>query len=379
MGRGKPFGGALRCDGSCQLSDAHCFEAVQVVTGSDHACALHSNGEVSCWGYNGTAQLGDGTSMERSGPVRVVDVAGATMLAAGDEHTCALLDTGRVKCWGRNVYGQLGRGSTNSFQGRAGEVRDITDAFFITAGDAYACAVLNDNTARCWGRNDQGQLGDGTTTDRSRPVRVLELHSISTMSAGRDHTCALDVLKGAHCWGSNVSGKLGAGVAAGTRREAPTPVMGALGATRIFAGSSHTCAILSVDNIARCWGSNQSGQLGGVAGMSSSTPIDVVDTEGATLEGVVQMALGTSHTCALLDDDSVWCWGANGSGQLADGSTTPSTSPTRATSVPASRGVSAHSLQSCVTTTEGRVRCWGFFHLHSAPKVTRTSSVELPL
>jgi hypothetical protein len=192
--------------------------------------------------------------------------SGVTQIVAGDAYSCALTTAGQVKCWGDNQFGQLGNGSTTDALVPV-DVAGASGATGLTAGGLHACAIRAVGTVSCWGRNNFGQLGDGTTTDRLLPVNVAELPEE---------------------------------------------------ATEITAGVLHTCALGAPSGAVRCWGSNTYGQLGGALPGTSTTPVAVTRLTG----GATAIAAGDGHTCALTESGAVTCWGYNGYGQLGDGSTT---------------------------------------------------------
>jgi hypothetical protein len=147
-----------------------------VSAGRDHTCALLSGGTVKCWGWNSYGQLGDGTTTASSTPVALSGLTGLSAISAGAYHTCALLSGGTVECWGWNAYGQLGDGTTNFFgETTPVAVSGLSGASAISAGGDHTCAVLRGATVKCWGYNNYGQLGDGTTTDSPTPVTVRGL------------------------------------------------------------------------------------------------------------------------------------------------------------------------------------------------------------
>src|SRR2546428_1718020 len=214
---------------------------------------------------------------------------------------------------------------------------------------AIPCALFGDGTAQCWGRNDDGQLGDGTFTSSSTPLRVGGLTGAAAVSGGFYHTCALLGDGTVQCWGRNAEGQLGDGSSIGTR--APTRVIGITGALAVSGGFQHTCALLS-DGTVQCWGRNAEGQLGHGTTTSSATPVRVGGVTGA-----VAVSAGILHTCALLANGTVKCWGAvgNGFGQLGNGATTGSSTPVTVTGT----GVVWTSSNAAVATIDAGGRATG--------------------
>ena len=356
----------------------------------EFSCALLADGTVRCWGRNGAGNLGDGTTTDRLNPVEVLAsgsaqgsnlLGGVTQISAGGFHACAMLGDETVRCWGFNATvneGALGDGTatnrTNPVQVLASGSTQGTDVLGgvvqISAGTRHTCALLNDQSLRCWGRNSEGQLGDGTTTNRRNPVQVLT--GVQQVSSGVEHTCALLTGGSVRCWGRNGDGRLGDGTT--TDRQSPvevlasgstqgTDVLG--GVTRISAGSSHTCALLS-DQTVRCWGANgffgDEGALGDGTATSRSNPVKVLmsgtDQNANVLSGVTQVSAGGYHSCALLSGGESWCWGANSSGQLGDGTTTDRRNPVRV--MAEVRQVSAGGYHTCALLTDDTIRCSGY-------------------
>jgi hypothetical protein len=262
----------------------HSSEGLRLpVAGASHSCAVllgsysirQYNGlrhiATMCWGDNRFGQLGDGTTISRSEPTSVNGVLfpvpdgggnAVGALAAGDDFTCATNSALRAACWGRNADGQLGDGTTTD---RALPVKVALDANVIAlvAGGSHACAILVDNAVHCWGKNDRGQLGDGTTTSRTSPVQIGGSLRFTKLAAGRAHTCGIATTGLTYCWGDNSRGQLGNGVS-GNITAAPTLVTGGLAFAQITAGGSHTCGLLAGgrQTAAYCWGANNEGQLG---------------------------------------------------------------------------------------------------------------------
>jgi alpha-tubulin suppressor-like RCC1 family protein len=286
----------------------------------DHTCARITDGTVKCWGSNDFGQLG-APGANSSTPVTVTGITTATAVAAsGEFHSCALLADGTVKCWGANNYGQLGNGTTTNSSTPV-TVTGITTATAISAGAEHFCALLTDGTVRCWGRNAFGQLGDGTfNNNRATPVTVTGITTAIAISAGGGHTCALLTDSTVKCWGYNEFGGLGNGTT--VESHTPVPVTGISTATAISAGGAHSCALLT-GGAAYCWGYNGFGGLGNGTTTNSTTPVPVT---GITTAVVIDVG-GFFHTCALLANGAGYCWGGNSLGQLGNGTTTNSTTP----------------------------------------------------
>ena len=335
---------------------------VSIAMGEFHSCALINNGEVRCWGDNYYGRLGDGTTNDSSFPVTVTvtpggaPLSGVAAITAGSTHTCALTTSGGVKCWGHNDEGQLGNG-TNDDSSSPVDVTGLTSGVaVITAGEEHTCARTSDGKAKCWGGNGHGQLGDGTTGASSIPVTVtvspggLPFSSISNLSAGDSHNCAL-VNGGVMCWGSNSDYQLGDGT--DENRYNPVNMSGLSGVSAVAAGGNSTCARL-LDGSIYCWGSNRYGQVGnGIPGFSAS-PLDV---SGAGSGGTALDA-GYYHNCMVIDG-AAKCWGYNVHGELGDNSTIHRSTPVDVFSLSSGiAGISAGSEHSCARTAGGAT-CWG--------------------
>jgi cysteine-rich repeat protein len=334
--------------------------ASAIAAGLAHACALLNDDSVKCWGANERGQLGLGDTLHRGdGPnemgdsLLAVDLGAgktASAIAAGAVHTCALLNDSRVKCWGDNTHGQLGLGDISERGDGPDEMGDNLPAVdlgagktasAIAAGYFHTCALLNDGSVKCWGHNVDGQLGLGDSSDRGDgpnemgdnlpAVNLGAGKMVSAMAAGSLFTCALLNDSRVKCWGSNVHGQLGLGDTS-HRGDGPNEMGDNLPAVNlgmdktpsaIAAGFYHTCARLN-DGSLKCWGSNTNGQLGlGDASHRGDGPNEMGDPLTAVDVGMGKtssaMDAGGSHTCALLNDGSVKCWGLNSNGQLGLG------------------------------------------------------------
>lgn len=258
---------------------------------------------------------------------------------------------GAVACSGGKNPGTAGEtsgdaGSTTEPSHELGPPR--IDRFAV--GSTHACA-LDGEVARCWGGNKLGQLGDGSTEDRSIGVTPVGPSRIVDISAGSFHTCAVDGDGAAWCWGHGINGVLGDG--SGEDQVLPIVVPGLPPVVAISTEFVHTCA-LSREGAVWCWGENNQGQLGvGEITFGSLTPVQVLD-----LSGVVQISVGERHSCARIGDGDVRCWGDNGYGELGDGTRVNRDRPITVDSC-AAVDVDAGSFRTCVICTDRTVECWG--------------------
>ena len=326
--------------------------ATRVLAGDEYACALLGDGTARCWGLGESGQRGDEsftTFASEFTPVAVGGLTGAVSLATGYGHGCALLADATMRCWGENREGQLGNGTpANPGTPHAVAVSGITGATAFTTGAYHTCAVLGNGTLRCWGRNGNAQLGNGTYTSSSTPVPVSGITTAVGVSGGGAHTCAVLSDGSVRCWGENDHGQLGNGTTAGS--TTPVQVAGIAGAVNVSAGWRHTCALLG-DGSVRCWGENQNGQLGDGTTTDRTTPVPVSGITGAT----AVTAGWWHHSCALLGDGTVRCWGDNQWGQLGNGTTTDSPSPVTMSGT----GVTWTSSDTSVATIDATGRATG--------------------
>jgi alpha-tubulin suppressor-like RCC1 family protein/subtilisin family serine protease len=337
-------------------------DAVSISTGATFSCAVLGDGTVRCWGENGRRQLGDGTTINRTAPVQVLGVGDAVAVSAGGNHACALRVTGEIVCWGANDSGQLGIGWSDFYGGSDPvAVNGIADAVAISAGGMHTCAIVTGGVIRCWGNNNFGQIGDGTQTFRTTPVDVPGLGPATAISTGYQMTCAVLANGTGRCWGD---GLLGDGVDFWTRQWSTVPVVvsGLAGATAITVGYSTACALVAGGAV-RCWGRGEFGQLGNGDTNWTTVPVATSGISGATAIGG-----GAFHTCAVLADGTARCWGRNESGELGDGTTTNRPTPVAVGGLTGAAALDGGGMfsdvghavfHSCARVADGTVRCWG--------------------
>jgi alpha-tubulin suppressor-like RCC1 family protein len=352
----------------------------QVVAGRTHSCARVADATVRCWGANTNGQLGDGSTAQSTTPRTVVGLSKVTQVSVGDGFSCAIVLVGasrQVRCWGKNTNGQLGIGSVAAASTprivTTGGSTPLIAVTRVAAARNFACALLTAGTVRCWGANTSGQLGDGTTTQRTRPVPVklkagIALSGVKTVSVGGTSACAVMSTGAVRCWGANADGQLGNNSSVNARY--PVVVSGLDGkqarATAVTVGDGFACARLSTGE-ARCWGRNSSGQLGSGTTTRSRVPVTVAVAAGVKLMHVTSLAAGGAHACAIIGSGAgatTRCWGANSSGQLGIGT---KTSHRYATAVARSNGATsiscgaAHTLAVMPSTIRvpGISKAWG--------------------
>jgi alpha-tubulin suppressor-like RCC1 family protein len=305
-----------------------------IVAGEEFTCFLSTAGRVSCWGSDMAGQSGNFAAggVTQFAPVSVDLPAGvvATQIAAGRAHACAVTSTGGIKCWGDNIEQQLG----NSGPPVSRNVTPVDvalpaseKAIQVTAGDSHSCSIVASGSVWCWGADDAGQLGNGqpSRSIRSVPARVAfpGRSAAVQISAGRQHTCAVLATGRVWCWGSNRSGQLGNGSIGGIEIS---PVEVALqpgqAALQVSAGANHTCAVIA-DGGLKCWGSNSFSQLGNKdpTKADQSRPAEVFPAGSASLS----VSAGNRHTCAVANARQVSCWGSNIVGE--SGSVSEATTP----------------------------------------------------
>jgi cysteine-rich repeat protein len=375
------------CDNDCLASGA-----VQVELGGAHSCAISRQGDIRCWGAGVSGQLGNEASAsfgdnEPASALNDIKIGALVeQITAGDAHSCALLDTENVRCWGNGGSGRLGYGNTNNFGDNLGETPELVGDVDlggpvkqIAAGATHTCAVLVDGKVFCWGEAGSGQLGYGNTIDIGDNETPLSAGSVSIgglanqIAVGTTHTCAVLVDGKVRCWGEAGSGQLGYGNLTDIGKNEPPSVVAPvnLGAnvviTQVSAGNDYNCALTN-DGKVFCWGINLNGQLGygniNTIGDNEQPVAAGPVTVGGT---VAQLALGSVHSCALLTNGRVRCWGNAGGGQLGyaninfignDANEFPSTVGDVNIGGLATQ-IAAGDFHTCAVLDTGTIRCWG--------------------
>jgi alpha-tubulin suppressor-like RCC1 family protein len=294
-----------------------------------------------------TASSG-GASASSALTIGALPLSGA-IVTTGTHHSCALTPAGKAYCWGYNNDGQLGNGTTAP-RSDPGPVSTDFSFVALSAGENHTCGLTTTKAVYCWGANWSGRLGDGTTTNRWVPTRINSPLAFARVAAGRDFTCALADGGAAYCWGRNY-GQLGDGST--TDRTSPVPVQGGLTFTSIDAGSAHVCAT-TTGNAAFCWGVNSEGQLGDGSLTTRLTPTLVAG--GLPFS---QVTAGQIHTCGITTSGTASCWGNYTRGGLGTGTISPYYVPTAVSGGHQWRQLEAGHEETCGVTSTQALFCWG--------------------
>jgi cysteine-rich repeat protein len=379
------------CDNDCSLT-----EVLQLALGGVHSCALIEQGRVRCWGHNGTGQLGYGViddvgNDEPPSSAGDLPLPAAIDLEAGGAHTCAMLENGDVRCWGLNSSGQLGLGNSATVTAIGDDetleslpkVELIAPANELGLGVLQTCARVV-GQLRCWGAGAYGQLGLAGVANIGDNELPLDVPAVMiggepvTLAVGGSHGCAIMATGTLRCWGRNDTGQLGLGLAANVGdNEHPVgvPEVDAISPNLprdttivdIAVGLAHSCMLLSNGDVV-CWGAGNSGQLGQGNGMTwgdgaGETPsaLSAIQLGGPA----VALSVGYLHGCALLDGGMLRCWGSSESGQLGNGDE----EFVGLTNLPIDRepvllprpvsSIGTGGAHTCVVFDDQQVSCWG--------------------
>jgi alpha-tubulin suppressor-like RCC1 family protein len=357
-GTGTPTGNVTFYDGATGIGAAALgTNGIASITVSNLTIGDHS----ITASYAGSASFGGSTSTPLVQSIRGFPGT----VAAGWWHNIAAKTDGTAWAWGRNQFGQLGNGTTTQSNVPV-QVNNLSGVVAVAAGSYHSIAVKSDGTAWTWGFNGSGQLGNGTTANSSAPVRAGTLTGITAVAAGCNFTVALRSDGTVWAWGQNTNGQLGNGTT--TNSSSPVQVSNLTGATAISAGCDHGMALKS-DGTVRTWGYNHNGQLGNGTTTNSSVPVQVTG-----LTNVMSISAGEDHSLAAKADGTAWAWGYNQNGQLGNGTTRQSTTPVQVQNLTNVRSVAGGGGHSLAMTSSGVVWAWGLNSYGQLGNGTTTNS-----
>jgi alpha-tubulin suppressor-like RCC1 family protein len=291
--------------------------------GGYHSLGITNTGIAYAWGYNGQGQLGDGTTTQRSSPVTVIGgITDWASVSAGNRHSLGVTDAGIAYAWGYNSFGRLGDDTTTNRSSPVTVIGAITDWASVSAGNSHSLGVTDSGIAYAWGRNSQGQLGDGTDAERSSPVMVIGgITNWVGVSGGGTHSLGVTATGIAYAWGNNGNGRLGDDTT--TARSSPVTVIGGITDwASVSGGGDHSLGVTDA-GIAYAWGSNGNGRLGDGTTTSRSSPVTVI----GGITDWAQVAAGSAHSLGVTATGIAYAWGSNSNGRLGDGTTTNRSSP----------------------------------------------------
>jgi len=324
---------------------------IAVAAGDSHTIAVKSDGSVWSWGNNDYGQLGDGTVTQRLTPTQVSSLTGAVSVSAGGKYSVVVKSDGTVWAWGDNYFGELGDG-TKTQRLTPVQVSGLSGVKTVSAGAWHTVAIKTDGSAWAWGDDSYGQIGDGATfTQRLTPVLLGGLGVVTSISASLDFTVAVKADGTVWSWGRNLNGRLGDGST--TDRPSPVQVAGLSGVSTVTAGGFFGVALKS-DGSMWAWGQNNYGQLANASVTARTTPVQV-----SGLAGVVAISTGSSSSYAVKNDGSLWAWGYNLTSQLGDGTNIDRQLPVQVTGLTGVSAVAGGQFFTLALKSDGSVWAWG--------------------
>jgi alpha-tubulin suppressor-like RCC1 family protein len=366
-------------------------QVTEVSVGDETICA-DTRLVVKCWGEGGSGQLGNGATGIEATPVTAVGIKNATAVNAAGSFSCAVLEDGRVTCWGRDFSGQLGLNTKIEVRAKPVIVPGVENAVQVSGGPDHACALNTDGTISCWGKNNQGQLGNGTWVDSITPVKVKEIANAIAVGVGDVFSCALRADHSVWCWGVNSASQLGNGTT--KARSTPSKVPGITNAISLSVSGGDTSCAVAAGGTVWCWGGYNPNDPNSSNGSAKAVPIGGItnavqassDSQCALLTGGtiscwgvdpenpdagnsihaisgITNATSISGSCALLAGGGVDCWGGSFYGQLGNGTVSVSGSGDTAVAVfglTNATAISGSGFNACAVVAGGKVECWGW-------------------
>lgn len=362
----------------CHEGNLPSSKARRVAVGYAHTCALTTEGIMACWGYGEHGELGFEIEGSESaelhqvvrGPTKIEGLDGITDFDTYSQHGCAVHSGGSVSCWGANTWGQVGNGSTDH-QMTPAKVEGLSDIESVRTGCDFSCALTTEGGVKCWGNNDFFQLGAETSEPAAPSLTPIDVTGLSSgavsIATGCDHACAVMGDGTLECWGNNSSGQAGQKIKIDRHTsnkllwiDTPTVVPDLSDVAEVALTGDSTCALLS-GGAMKCWGSQAGGLLGNGKNIDEDFDNAHVQIAPADVTGLTSGVTTISGTCAVVGGP-VECWSYNlGDGTVGDGtdgSGVTSNVPVRVKGVKDAVQVSA-GLHSCLVTRSGAVQCWG--------------------